>query len=60
MYGQWVATPKGGANLKPYLSWDCRLQLADMNVKSLVIVCHQRTVNMSLLLAHTARRSIRV
>ncbi len=45
---------------KPYLSWDCRLQLADMNVESLVIVCHQRTVNTSLLLAHTARRSIRV
>ncbi len=45
---------------KPYLSWDCRLQPADMNVESLVTVCHHRTVNTSLLLAHTARRSTRV
>ncbi len=45
---------------KPYLSWNCRLKLADMNVESLVIACHHRAVNTSLLVAHTARRSIRV
>ncbi len=45
---------------KPYLSWDRRLELAFVNMESLVIACHQRAVNTSLLLAHTARRSIRV
>jgi hypothetical protein len=41
-------------------SWDRALQLALVNMESLVIACHHRAVNTSLLLAHTARRSIRV
>ena len=45
---------------KPYLSWDRGLQLALVNMESLVIARHQRAVNTSPLLAHTARRSIRV
>ena len=48
------------AILKPSLSWDRGLQPALVNMESLVIARHQRAVNTSLLLAHTARRSIRV
>ena len=48
------------AILKPSLSWDRGLQLALVNMESLVTACHHRAVNTSLLLAHTARRSIRV
>ncbi len=45
---------------KPCLSWDCGLQLALMNLKSLVVACHHRAANVSLFLAHTARRFMRV
>ena len=45
---------------KPYLSWDRGLKPVLVNMESLVIACHQRAVNTSLLLAHTARRSNRV
>jgi hypothetical protein len=41
-------------------SWDRALQLALVNMESLVIACQHRAMNTSLLLAHTARRSIRV
>ena len=45
---------------KPGLSWDRGLKPALVNMESLVIARHQRAVNTSLLLAHTARRSTRV
>ena len=45
---------------KPSRSWDQGLQLALVNMESLVIARHHRAVNTSLLLAHTARRSTRV
>jgi hypothetical protein len=45
---------------KACLSWDRGLKLALVNMESLVIARHQRAVNTSPLLAHTARRSIRV
>ena len=51
---------KGKAISKPYLSWNRGLQPALVNMESLVIARHHRAVNTSLLLAHTARRSIRV
>jgi hypothetical protein len=51
---------EGEAIPKPSLSWDRGLQLALVNMESLVTARHHRAVNTSLLLAHTARRSIRV
>ncbi len=45
---------------KPILSSDCGLQLAHMKLESVVIVSQNGTVNMSLLLAHTARQTTRV
>ena len=48
---------RGRQSLKPRLSWDRGLQLALVNVESLVTARHHRAVNTSLLLAHTARRS---
>ncbi len=44
---------------KPYLSLDRGLELALVTLESLVIVLHYGTVNMSLLLAHTARQTTR-
>ncbi len=41
-------------------SSDRGLQLAHVKPESLVIACHYRAVNMSLLLAHTARQTTRV
>ena len=41
-------------------SSDCGLQLTHMKPESLVIACHHRAVNMSLLLAHTDRQATRV
>ena len=41
-------------------SSDCGLQLAHMKLESVVIVFQNSTVNMSLLLAHTARQTTRV
>ena len=46
--------------LKAIPSSDCGLQLTHMKPESLVIACHHRAVNMSLLLAHTARQATRV
>lgn len=40
----------------PSLSWDRGLQLALVNLESLVSARHQRALNTSLLLVHTARR----
>ncbi len=48
---------RGRQSLKPRLSRNRGLQLALVNLESLVTACHQRAVNTSLLLAHTARRS---
>ena len=45
---------------KPCLSWDRGLQPAPVNVECLVTARHQRAVNTSLLLAHTARRATQV
>ena len=45
---------------KPYLSPDWGLKLVPMKLESLVIACHHRAVNMSPLLAHTARQVIQV
>ncbi len=53
-------TRKREAILKLYLSYDWGLQLALMNMESLVTARHNRAVNTSLLLAHTARRFIEV
>ena len=50
---------RGRKSLKPRLSWDRGLQLALVNVESLVTARQHRAVNTSLLLAHTARRSPR-
>ncbi len=44
---------------KPGRSWDRGLELTRVNLESLVSACHQRAENMSLLLAHTARRCTR-
>ena len=53
---QWVAKPRGGANpIKAGLSWDCRLQLACMNVESLVTAGQHTAVNTFPGLVHTAR-----
>ena len=51
---------KGKVTPKPCLSWDRGLQLALVNMESLVLARHHRAGNTSLLLAHTARRSTRV
>ena len=54
--GQRVAKPQGGANpIKPPLSWDCRLQLACMNVELLVTAGQHTAVNTFPGLVHTAR-----
>ena len=55
-----LLTRKGEAILKRYLSYDRGLQLALANMESLVTARHNRAVNTSLLLAHTARRFIEV
>ncbi len=53
---QWVAKPRGGANpTKAGPSWDCRLQLACMNVESLVTAGQHTAVNTFPGLVHTAR-----
>ncbi len=53
--------PRNGKVIpKPGLSWDQGLKPVLVNMESLVIARHQRAVNTSLLLAHTARRSTRV
>ncbi len=44
---------------KPYLSPNRGLKLDLVTLESLVIRRHQRPVNMSLLLAHTARQTTR-
>ncbi len=59
-YGQWVATLKREANLETISQLGLMAVTRRHERESLVIVCHHRTVNTSLLLAHTARRSIRV
>ena len=51
---------EGMAIPKPSLSLDRGLKPDLVKMESLVIVRHQRAVNTSLLLAHTARRSTRV
>jgi hypothetical protein len=48
---------RGRQSRKPRPSRDRGLQLALVNVESLVTACHQRAVNTSLPLAHTARRT---
>ena len=49
--------PERGAVIgNPSLSWDRGLQLALVNLESLVSACHQRALNTSLVLVHTARR----
>ncbi len=45
---------------KASLSRDSGLQLALLNLESLVVACHHRAANVSLFLAHTARRFMRV
>ena len=45
---------------KPVRSSDCGLYLARMKLDSVVIVFQNSTVNMPLLLAHTARQTILV
>ncbi len=50
---------RGSQSSKPYLSPDCGLELSHMTVESLVIGSHHSPVNMSLLLAHTARQTTR-
>ena len=59
-WDNWFRPRKGKVIPKPSLSWDRGLKPALVNMESLVIACHQRAVNTSLLLAHTARRSTRV
>ncbi len=44
---------------KPSRSWNRGLELTPVNLESLVSACHYRAENTSLLLAHTARRSMR-
>ncbi len=59
--GQWVAKPRGGANpIKPFLSWDCRLQFACMNPELVVIADQKAAVNTFSLLVHTARQASKV
>ena len=58
---QWVAKPRGGANpIKSGLSWDCRLQLACMNLELVVIGNQQVPVNTFSPLVHTARQVSKV
>ena len=53
---QWVAKARAGANpTKAGPSWDCRLQLACMNVESLVTAGQHTAVNTFPGLVHTAR-----
>lgn len=51
---------RGSQSPKPYLSSDWGLELALMKVKSLVIAVNETAVNMSPLLALTARQARRV
>ncbi len=51
---------RGSQTLKPCLSLDRGLGLTLVKMESLVIACHYRAMNTSLLLAHTARQTIRV
>ena len=54
--GQWVAKARAGANLiKAGLSWDSRLQLAYLNLESLVTAGQHTAVNTFPGLVHTAR-----
>ncbi len=55
-----IDTERWRQSPKPILSSDCGLQLAHMKLESVVIVSQHGTVNMSLLLAHTARQTTRV
>ncbi len=49
-------TARWSKSEKPYLSPDCRLQLACMKLESLVIADQHAAVNMFLSLVHTARQ----
>lgn len=51
---------RGRQSPKAILSWDRGLQLALVNPESVVIAPQNGAVNMSLLLAHTARQASRV
>jgi hypothetical protein len=51
---------KRSKSLKVHLSLDRGLKPNLVTPESVVIVCYQRTVNMSLSLAHTARQTNRV
>ncbi len=51
---------RGRKSPKATLSWDRGLQLALVNPESVVIAPQNGAVNMSLLLAHTARQASRV
>ena len=51
---------RGRQTPKTILSWDRGLQLALVNLESVVIASQNGAVNMSLLLAHTARQASRV
>lgn len=51
---------KRSQSLKVHLSLDRGLKLSLVTPESVVIVCYQRTVNMSRSLAHTARQTNRV
>ena len=54
---QRVAKARAGANpIKAGLSWDCRLQLACMNVESLVTAGQHTAVNTFPGIVHTARQ----
>ncbi len=50
---------RGSQTSKPYPSTDRGLKLTLVTMESLVIRSHQLLVNMSLLLAHTARQTNR-
>ncbi len=57
--GQRAANSKERANLiKPFLSSDCRLQLAGMKEESLVIAGQHTAVNSFPGLVHTARHTM--
>ena len=61
MVGTMGCNPERGSQApKPDLSPDRGLKLALVKVESLVIARHYRAVNVSLLLAHTARQATRV
>ena len=53
-------TARWSESLKPSPSWDCRLQLACMNVELLVTVGQNTTVNTFSGLVHTARQVMEV